>query len=336
MPSSRPADSKIHVHIKNNRTGELVFRTTPERYAEAEARHPDVAARMETIIDWDLDHFDESMQWAEVMMTWELPTENLRERAPHLKWVHIIGAGVEHLAPFDWVPEGLTVTNNSGIHMDKTMDYVSMALQMLNNNIPKFVTDQRNARWNAIYSTPITGKTVAVIGVGKMGGGAARAARKLGCRVIGVRRNGRPSRHVEKMYGPNGLETALAQADFVIVNTPMTPETEGMIGHHQLGVMKPGAGLINLSRASVVDYAALAEKLEAGALSGAILDVHDPEPLPPDSPYWNTPNMILTPHVSSDDDESYAPLTLDLLFDNMRRFLAGKPLKNRVNPKLGY
>ena len=336
MPSIWSDDSKIHVHIKNNRTGELVFRTTLERYAEAEARHQDIANRVEAFIDWDLDRFDESMQKAEVMMTWELPTENLRERAPHLKWVHIIGAGVEHLAPFDWVPPGLTITNNAGIHLEKTMDYVGMALQMLNNNIPKFVTDQRNARWDPIYSTPITGKTVAVIGVGKMGGGAARIARQLGCRVIGVRRDCRPSRNVDEMYGPDGLETALAQADFVIVNTPMTPETEGMLGKHQLEVMKPDAGLINLSRAGVVDNAALAEMLDAGLLSGAILDVHDPEPLPPDSPFWKTRNVILTPHVSSDDNDSYVPLTLDLLFENMRRFVAGKALKNRVDPKLGY
>ena len=336
MHSHRPSKLPVRLHIKNNRSGELVFRTTPDRYADAAARHVDISGRMDTTIDWDLDQFSESMKTAEVLMTWDLPTEDLRARAPHLKWVHIIGAGVEHLAPFDWVPKDMTITNNSGIHMEKTMEYVSMALQMLNNNIPKFVTDQRNAKYNSVFSTPIAGKTVTVVGVGKMGRGAARAARKLGCRVLGVRRSGRSSRYVDQMYGPQHLNRALSEADFVVVNAPLTPETAGMIGAVQLDSMKPGAGLINLGRAKVVDYSALAQRLSCGALGGAIIDVHDPEPLPENSPYWNTPNLIITPHVSSDDDLSYVPLTLDLMFNNMRRFLAGAPLKNRVDPGLGY
>ncbi len=314
----------------------MVFRTTPERYAEAESRHPETARRMRTLIDWDLDNFDDSMMEAEVLMTWDLPTADLRERAPKLKWIHIIGAGVEHLAPFDWVPEGLTITNNAGIHMEKTMEYVTMAIQMLNNSIPKFATDQRNARWDAVFSTPVAGKTVLIVGVGKMGTGAARAARKLGCRILGIRRSGKPSRYVDEMYLPGDLMSVMPRADFVIVNTPLTPETSGLIGDSELSAMKPEAGLINLARAAVVDYAALSRRLERRELAGAILDVHDPEPLPPESPYWHTPNMMLTPHVSSDDDRTYVTSTLDLLFENMDRLITGRQLKNRVNPDLGY
>lgn len=328
--------NRLHVHIKNNRDGDLVFRTTPERYAEAAARHPQTAAGLDTCIDWDLDRFDESMRDAVALMTWDLPTENLRARAPKLKWIHIIGAGVEHLAPFDWLPAGVTLTNNAGIHTEKTAEYVTMALLMLNNNIPKFVSDQRRARWAPRFSIPIAGKTAVIIGVGKMGGAAARSAKALGLRVLGIRRTKRPARYVDRMFGPEDLDRVLAEADFVIVNTPLTPETEGMLGRPQLDRMKPEAGLINLGRAKVVDYAALREKLAQGTLATAILDVHDPEPLPPDSPCWDTPNLILTPHVSSDDDASYLPLTLDLFFDNMARLMAGKPLVNRVRPRLGY
>ena len=100
--------------------------------------------------------------------------------------------------------------------------------------------------------------------------------------------------------------------------------------------MKPGAGIVNFGRAQVIDYPALAERLVDGRIGGAILDVHDPEPLPEDSPFWDAPNLVITPHVTSDDDISYIPLTLDLVFDNLGRLLRGKPLKNRVNPKLGY
>jgi phosphoglycerate dehydrogenase-like enzyme len=100
--------------------------------------------------------------------------------------------------------------------------------------------------------------------------------------------------------------------------------------------MKPGAGIVNFGRARVIDYPALVERLVDGRIGGAILDVHDPEPLPADSPFWDIPNLIITPHVTSDDDVSYIPLTLDLVFENLGRMLRGKPLKNRVNPGLGY
>jgi len=117
---------------------------------------------------------------------------------------------------------------------------------------------------------------------------------------------------------------------------PLTTQTEGMIGAKQIAAMRTGAGLINLARGRVVDQQALMSALERGWLSGAILDVADPEPLPIDSPLWNTPNLMITPHVSSDDDVSYTDLTLDLLFHNLDRFMLGKRLKNTVRPRLGY
>ena len=116
----------------------------------------------------------------------------------------------------------------------------------------------------------------------------------------------------------------------------MTEETRGLIDWRRLALMKPSAGLINMSRAGVVDYAALAEALTSGRLAGALLDVFDPEPLPADSPLWDVPNLVMTPHVSSDDLDAYIPRTLDLLFENLQRHLAGEPLKNRVRPELGY
>ena len=99
--------------------------------------------------------------------------------------------------------------------------------------------------------------------------------------------------------------------------------------------MKPGAGLINMGRASMVDYEALASALRAGELAGAVLDVFDPEPVPTSSPLWDVPNLIMTPHMSSDDVLTYAPRTLDLVFENLARLLDGKPLKNRADPTRG-
>ncbi|MEE9210959.1 MAG: NAD(P)-dependent oxidoreductase, partial [Kiloniellales bacterium] len=243
------------------------------------------------------------------------PTENLAARAPKLKWIHIIGAGIEHLLPLDWLPPGVALVNNRGVHAPKSGEYGAMAVLMLDNHLPRLVTQQRAAAFEPVFSTPAAGKTLA---------------------VIGVRRHGRRARWVDEMYGPEGIDEVLRRADFVLVTAPLTPETENLIDRRRLDLMKPGAGLINMSRARVVDYRALAEKLRRGSLAGAILDVFDPEPLPPSSPLWRTPNLIVTPHVSSDDDVSYVPLTLDLFFDNVRRYLAGRPLRNRVRPKLGY
>ena len=327
---------KIRVHFKNNRAGEEVFRVTPARLEAALARHPAAGSRVASIIDWDLDNFESSMVSADAMVTWDLPTEDLARMAPRLKWIHLIGAGVEHMAPFDWLPKGVTVTNNSGVHAAKFQDYSSMALLMLNARLPKLATAQRQRRWEPEFSQPIAGKTVAVIGVGKMGGVVARQAKALGLTVLGVRRGGRAMRFVDEMYRPSDLAEILPRADFVFVATPLTPETQGLIGAAEFAVMKPGAGFVNVGRAPVVDYAALGAALERGHLSGAVLDVFEPEPLPPDSDLWTIPNLIMTPHISADDLRDYMPLTLDLVLENVERLATGQPLVNRVRPRLGY
>lgn len=324
------------VHIKNNRVGQDVFRITQERFDDACTRHPETAAEVDAIIDWDLDRFDESMAAADVLVTWDLPTDNLAERAPNLKFIHIIGAGVEHLQPLDWLPPGVSLINNKGVHAEKAGEFGLMALLMLNNAIPAILTNQRNAVYEEIFSTAIAGKTLLVVGLGHMGRAVARQARKNGLRVTGIRRSGAPDEAADAVFGPEALDRLLPDADFVLVTAPHTPETHGLFDRRRLELMKPGAGLINMSRAQVIDYAALAACLASGALSGAVLDVFDPEPLPPTSPLWTTPNLVMTPHVSSDDRDAYVPLTLDLVFRNIERLLRGEPLMNVVRPDLGY
>lgn len=339
-------NGKIRVHIKNNHAspetfpptpeGEEVFTITPERFAAAGERHPDVADHLDVVIDWDTDRFAESMATAEALVTWDLPTENLGDVAPNLKWIHIIGAGVEHLCPMDWVPDGVTVVNNKGAHAAKAGEFALMAVLMLHNKMPAIATNQKTATWLSHFSTPIAGKTALIVGTGSLGGGAAHQLKKLGIEVLGVSRHGRPHPDIDEMATTDQLDAMLARADYVFVATPATPETENLFDRKRLARMKPGAGIINVGRAAVMDYDALVELLESGHLSGAILDVFDPEPLPADSPLWSTPNLVVTPHVSADDGDNYVPITLDLFFANMRRYLAGEPLQNVVNPTLGY
>jgi len=153
--------------------------------------------------------------------------------------------------------------------------------------------------------------------------------------VIGIRRTGAPRPYVDEMHKPDALRKLLPRADFVVMATPATASTRQMLGRGEIALLKKGAGLLNYSRAALVDYDALRKRLERGEVS-AILDVFDPEPLPAGSSLWKTPNLIITPHSSSDDTLSYTPKTLDMLFTQMERFIAGRKLANIVSRTLEY
>jgi len=331
----RRGASKVHLHIENGSELGPVFAATPRRVSQALARHPRLKGKLKITIGYDGDILEREIGTADALFAWEFDRENLAERAPRLRWIHAHGAGVSHLMPLDWLPRGAVLTNSRGVHGPKADEYTAMAILMLNNNLPLSVTNQRKAKWEQPFNTSIATKTLLILGVGHVGGGAARWAKRFGLRVLGVRRTGKRHAHVDEMYRPQALHKLLPRADFVLVTAPLTSETRHMIGARELDLMKPGAGLINYSRANVVDYKALARKLRAGELS-AILDVFDPEPLPRSSLLWKLPNLIITPHCSSDDREQYTPRTLDLVFANMERFIQGKPLLNRVDPHLQY
>ncbi len=160
---------------------------------------------------------------------------------------------------------------------------------------------QTRREWLPLFTDHMKGKTVLIVGVGHLGGAGAQQAKRCGLHVIGVRRSGRPHRACHQVVGQDALHTVLPDADFVVVTVPSTSATDGMIGEREFRVMKKTAGLLNFSRAQTVDYDALVRKLRRNELSGAILDVFDPEPLPSESDLWEAPNLLITPHCSSDD-----------------------------------
>ena len=336
----------FRVHIKNNHyrsdtfpntaQGEKVFTITQQRFDEAGLNHPEVARERDLSIDWDTDNFSKYMASADVLITWDLPTEGLAKAAPNLKWIHIIGAGVEHLAPMDWLPAEVVLTNNKGVHAKKGGEFGIMSILMLHNHMPQLIHNQAVAKYDSLYSTPIAGKTLVIIGTGSIGRSVAQQAKAMGVYVIGVSRHGHKVPELDEAVSVKDLDRVLLRGDFVFVVTPLTDETVNLIDERRLGLMKPGAGLVNIGRAAVVDYDALAVKLRDGSVSGAILDVFDPEPLPADSKFWKVPNLIVTPHISADDGNAYVSLTLDLFFNNMRRLINGETLKNQVDTHLGY
>jgi glyoxylate/hydroxypyruvate reductase A len=326
---------KVHLHVENSRALGSVFEASRPRLASALRRHHGLRQRLRITVGYDGDIYDRAIATADVLFGWDFDRRNLAERAPNLRWVHAHGAGVNHLIPLDWLPKGTVLTNSRGVHGERAGEYAIMSILMLNNRLPEMVTNQRHGRWQQLFNTGIAGKTLLVIGVGSVGGTAAKWAKRFGMHVVGIRRRSKPHPAVDVMHGPGRLRALLPKADFILVTAPYTRDTHHLLGAGELRLLKRGAGLVNYSRANLVDYAALRKRLERGELS-AVLDVFDPEPLPHSSPLWKTPNLIITPHCSSDDTDHYTPHTLDLLFRNMRRFLAGRPLINRVDPELQY
>ena len=341
-----PDTGKLFILVKNNRwapgsfpntpEGEEVFTINQARFNAALAKFPDLADKVEPFFDWDEDNFQSSIAKADILLTWNLPTEGLANRAQNLGWIHCIGAGVEHLLPLDWLPAGVELTNNRGVHADKAGEYGLMAAMMLHNHIPAIVTNQHNQKYDTLYSTPIAGKKVVVVGTGSLGGATIRKLAPLGPNLIGVNRHGGDVEGCSRVVPTSEIDSVLPDAEILFLAVPDTPETNGLIDRRRLDMLDPACGIVNIGRQSAMDYDALCDKLDAGELAGAVLDVFTPEPIEMDSRLWTTPNLIITPHVSADDGNSYVPLTLNLFFRNLERFVEGQDLLNRVNRELGY
>lgn len=330
-----PANKILHLHLESFRKRPALFHLTEARWRAAAKRHPALAKRLRVTIGWDGDVIGEALKTADVMINSNPPREELRNRAPRLKWIQTTGAGIDGLLPLDWLPNDIALTNNRWAHGPKAEDSCAMAISLLNARLPQMMAAQRNHAWQPVYTTPIAGKTAVVIGFGDLGQGAGRAAKKLGARVIAVTRSGKAVRPADAVYPISRIDRVLPMADFVIVTAPLTPQTRNLLDRRRLDLLKPEAALVNIGRSPVVDYDALREKLAQGTLAGAVLDVFQPEPLPADSPLWDTPNLVITPHVSCDDPR-YVDRLLDFWFENFARFLAGKRLKNVIDRKLGY
>jgi phosphoglycerate dehydrogenase-like enzyme len=324
-----------HLHVENSRKRQALFQLTEPIYAAAVKRHRALAKRLKVTIGWDGDILDDALKTADFMINSNPPRERLRERAPRLQWIQTTGAGIDGLLPLDWLPADITLTNNSGAHGAKAEDYCAMALLMLQTRTPSMVGNQRDKKWEPIFTMPIAGKTAVVIGFGDLGSAAGRAAHKLRLKVIAVTRSGKAGKPAHSACKVERIDSVLPKADFVIVTTPLTAGTRNLLDRARLDLMKPTAGVINIGRSPVIDYDALLAKLEKNELAGAVLDVHSPEPLPSDAPIWGARNVIITPHVSCDDPR-YMDFLCDAWFANLARKLEGKPLKNQVDRKLGY
>jgi phosphoglycerate dehydrogenase-like enzyme len=280
----------------------------------------------------------------DVFYGFEFPPDLVPD-APRLRWIQSISAGIERNLAAPIIQRGIWVTNGSGIASTGIAEHVLAVMLAFCRNHHVAARLQQQGRWDrpavmAGTGTPIrdfAGSRVAVLGLGPIGSTVARYSGALGATVRGMRR--RPSGEVpppyETIVGPDGLDGLLEWSDFVVLAVPHTPETERLIGAREFELMRPESYLVNVARGSVVDEPALIEALGRGAIAGAALDVFAEEPLPPSSPLWTLPNVILTPHYAGATPR-YFERALALFIDNLDRYLAGQPLRNLVDPALGY
>ena len=324
-----------HLHIDNASANSPLSHAHDQHVRAAGERHPVLAETLRITIGWDGDGLDDALATADFLIASRPPRDNLAARAPLLRWIQTTGAGVDHLLPLDWLPDIITLTNNSGPHGPKCEEFCVMALLALSTRLPGLVDQQRRRLWSPIFTQPIAGQCCVVIGYGDLGQAAVRAGKRLGLEVIAVSRTGAGDGPADRLVPVSRIDAVLPQAEFVIVAAPLTPQTHHLMDRERLATLRPTAGLVNVGRAPLVDYAALADLLRAGRLAGAILDVQDPEPLPRDSELWDVPNLIVTPHISCDDPR-YVDMLLDAWAANLARYLAGEPLRNVVDRARGY
>ncbi len=284
----------------------------------------------------DRDRAQALAQDAQVIVGWHIP-QSVMERATRLKWIHATAAGVDTLL-FPAVLEGrVLLTSSVGIHTVVLPEYVMAMILAFSRRLHIAVRNQMARRWDraTTLGEELEDKVLGVLGVGAIGRVLAARAAAFGMRVIGTKRTPEPIPHVERVFPPEGTDDVLRAADFLAVILPLTPQTRGLIDARALALMKPTAVVINVGRGAVVQEAALIGALNAGAIAGAALDVFEREPLPADSPLYAMENVIITPHVSG-SSPTYFDRAIPLFCENLRRYLAGAPLLNVVDPARGY
>jgi phosphoglycerate dehydrogenase-like enzyme len=259
--------------------------------------------------------------------------------APRLRWLHTMSAGVDRFL----IPEvvgrpDFTLTNNSGPYDVPIAEFVLASMLAAAKRLPVYQRAQAAARWEGdVRLVELRDATVVILGIGSIGGEVARLAAAFGMRVIGVRRRldlPKPA-GVAAVVDPERLGDVVGEADYVVIATPLTSATSGLVSREVIARMKPTAWLVNIARGAVVDEAALLEALKAKRIGGAAIDAWWTEPLPPESEWWSLPNVIATPHVSNSSPK-LQQRTLALFLDNLGRWKAREPLLNVVDLRAGY
>lgn len=258
--------------------------------------------------------------------------------AAKARWFHAFGTGVEHLLTPETVAHPAVMTNGRGVFRRPLGDWTVAMMLHFAFDIPRVTRQQREQKWQPFTAPGIEGRTLGIIGYGGIGSAAAERAKPFGVRILALRRRPNLSQNdpvIDKFYPPAQINELIAASDYVLLATPLTRETDGLMGAAQIAVMKTSAVLINVGRGQVVDEAALIRALETGAIRGAALDVVRQEPLPAPHPLYSLPNVLLSPHTA-DHVEGFLIPAVECFVENFARYKKGEPLQNVVDKHAGY
>jgi len=318
----------------------LSSRYRPEDLAAIRAAAPGtrlVTVSREGLADGPLDD-------VEVLLHgWLAPDayDRLLARAPDLRWVHSAAAGVERLLTPAARARGLALTNARGVFSRPIAEYVLMMALAVNRRLPQLLELAAERTWQPLEGRELRDTTLGIVGFGSIGREIAGLAAPFGPRIVATRRSAAPRPGEPpvppgvEVGGPETFGEVVAAADFVVLALPLTPETEDLVDDRVLALMKPTAWLVNVARGRLIVERALLEALRGGTIGGAVLDAFRDEPLPPESPFYGLPNVIVTPHTSWSSGR-VLDRTVALFAENLRRFAAGAPLDNVVDPVAGY
>lgn len=274
---------------------------------------------------------------AEVIFGIVLPRD-VTARAPKLKWVQMMTAGVDRFLDSEFRESSVIMTTVSGIHGTQISEFILGLMLMFAKEAPLCFYLKQKKQWARLIPAVLRSKTLGIVGLGSIGGEVARLAKAFGMRVLATRRTAKQSgraRNVDMLLPRQQLTQLLSDSDFVVLTLPFTTESDKLIGERELRAMKSTAYLINISRGGIVDEEALIHALEEKWIAGAGLDVFATEPLPADSKLWELPNVIFSPHIAG-AREDYAVHATGLFCENLSRYLDGKKMLNVLDRKKGY
>jgi phosphoglycerate dehydrogenase-like enzyme len=306
----------------------VILRNTSEKYlTKLESLAPD----WEIISGKEKAIYMHQLQGAEVIIGWKDDIAKMCFKSnSQLKWIQSWGAGVDNMPLQKLKKQNIMVTNTSGVHAFPISETIFAMILNFTRSIHLYLRNQLKNEWKYERNLQeVHGKTIGIIGVGVIGEETAKLAKAFGMKVLGVRRSGKPSSIVDKMFDIKGLNEVISASDYIVNILPSTKETYKIIGLEEFKKMKNTAFYINVGRGETTDQEALIKALEEDLIAGAGLDVFDGEPLPNESPLWNFENAIITPHISG-VTANYEERAMDIFIRNFQCYLKGEELKINV------
>ena len=287
----------------------------------------------------DLMSLELHLPEADVLLGWNFRATELQQAWPladRLRWIQWGGAGVDAVLFPELVASDVQLTNARGVFDRAMAEYTLGLILSFGKDFFETYTAQREHRWSYRLTELMAGRSVVVVGVGSIGREIARLLNRMDFVVSGVGRSARSADpDFGDIHGVSDLNSCLSQADYVVLITPLTPETRGLFGAEQFSAMKSSARFINLGRGELVDEDALLEALQGGQIAGAGLDVFCTEPLPAESPFWDLDNVIVSPHISG-DYQGHQEAMAEIFLENFERFRDGRELLNQIDKSLGF